>query len=150
MPHEHEWMTLAATLRDAVSAYEVYLSKAFDEVLQGHWLERAQPLRTEGWKGLLDFSRLLGVHIKPAAVAEAIDLRNILTHQRGELRHERERRKHGMYDGRASHLAVLTHETVLEHLDALGRATRAVDPLAWAYSWGGARIPALVGRSTTA
>lgn len=89
MPHEHEWLTLAATIRDAVSAYEVYLSKAFDEVLEHHGFVRKQRFATARWNELHEFATILGVDIKPPGVATLTDLRNILTHQRGELRQER-------------------------------------------------------------
>lgn len=144
LPHEHEWLTLAATIRDAVSAYEVYLSKAFDEVLNHHDLARRKRFKTMRWTELIEIGEVLGVDVKPAAVRKVAELRNILTHQRGELRREMERSRYGVAQGYTSHTAVLTPEITYAHLDDLGRATRDVDPLAWAYSWGGLRAPALL------
>jgi hypothetical protein len=150
MPHEHEWMTLAATIRDAVSAYEVYLSKAFDEVLDQHQLARQDPLRTAPWRYLNSFGRrMLGVDAKPPGVTRVLELRNILTHQRGELRHERDRQQHGRSDGLLGYVAVLTPEQTIGHLDELSAAVHAVEPLAWAYSWGGLRIPMLEERAAS-
>lgn len=140
--HEHEWLTLAATVRDAVSAYEIYLAKAFDEVLEHHRLQRLKPERTPPWGVLTAWYGLLGIEPRPGPVAEMVELRNILTHRRGELRSAGDRalfaEENGLWGDRLAHLDL---DRVLRYMDSLGEATRSVDPVMWAYSWGGLRSP---------
>lgn len=147
LKHEYEWLTLAASVRDAVSAYEIYLAKAFDEVLASHGKRRQAGHRTPNWKALSTYFLILGVDVRPQAVGEILELRNVLTHKRGELRTADDRarfaRDSGMWGDRLAHLDLAK---VIDFLDELGRATRIVDPLAWAYSWGGQRIPMLLSK----
>ena len=85
-PHDYEWMHAAAVLRDAVTAFEVYLEKASAEVLLGHSKAWAKEPR---WWDLRDFFELLGVSIESSKVRAVRDLRHFLAHQRGELRSNR-------------------------------------------------------------
>lgn len=145
MPHDFEWMALAAVLRDAVTAYEVYLGKAIDEVLQRHGRPREKQDRTPGWPELEQWCRVLGLTPRPSVVHETVSLRDILTHKRGELRTDRDRERFANTDEPfASSLAHLTEEAVFAHMDGLGANVRELDPVMWAYSWGRHVMPALL------
>lgn len=145
LKHEYEWLTLSASVRDAVSAYEIHLAKAFDEVLASHGKRRRREDPTPNWKALSASFLLLGVDVRQDSVGEILGLRNVLTHKRGELRTADDRarfaRHSGMWGDRLAHLDLAT---VIGLLDKLGRATRVVDPVAWAYSYGGKRVPILL------
>lgn len=144
MPDDHEWMTLAAVLRDGVTAYEVYLTKAIDEVLRSHGKQRRRADRTPGWGELRDLYAPLGLVPMPPAVADIVDLRHVLTHRRGELRTESERHRFAKRDEPfASTVAQLTEESVVRCLDTLAANVREVDPVCWAYAWGSYRLPLL-------
>jgi hypothetical protein len=147
MPHDYEWMLLAAVLRDAVTAYEVYLGKANDEVLKSHGLKRRRSDRTPGWPEFEHRYGLLGLRPKPADVKHIIDLRDLLTHRRGELRTEEDRSRFADQDESFGGLAHLTEQSVLGYLDVLGQNVRDVDPVMWAYGWGPYRVPVSVMRA---
>jgi hypothetical protein len=147
-PHDYEWMLLAAVLRDAVTAYEVYLGKAFDEVLNRHGRKRRQSDRTPGWRELERSYALLGLKPKTADVKHIIDLRDLLTHRRGALRTEADRSRFSDQDEAfGGYLAHLTEGLVLGYCDVLAQNVRDVDPVMWAYGWGSYRVPALARRS---
>lgn len=134
MPPEHEWLTLAATLKDAVSAHEVYLTKVLDEVLRGHGYLRRRRDNPHLEKMKL-FFQLFGLHPRPPDVATVYSLRNLLTRQRGELRTERDRQEFAKHDSTGSLLVGLTEQQILGHLEVLGNHVRQVDPLLWLYAW---------------
>lgn len=136
LPIDHEWMTLAAVLRDAMTAYEVYVSKAIDEVLSAHGLQRKNTERTPGWAEMARTCKILGLKPNPEPVKQIIELRDILTHRRGELRTQSDRDRFGEGSESFGRLAHLTRESVLGYLDQLGAMTRLLDPVLWAYSWG--------------
>jgi hypothetical protein len=145
LPHENEWLTLSAVVRDAVTAYEIFLMQAFDEVLQAHGRRRVDHLRTPAWSEMANRYRLIGIDVRSPEIREILNLRNILTHQRGELRRARERDQFGKAAGAwTDRLAHLTPDLVTDYMDELGKATRGIDPIAWAYSSGGQRVPSLL------
>ncbi|WP_222193300.1 hypothetical protein [Modestobacter italicus] len=143
-PSDWAWMTLAGVVRDAVAAYEVYVVKACFEVFrtQGrqtrHGLPPQFPVAREACK-------MLGVDARPSAVNDIFELRNVLTHQRGELRTEGERQQFSDQDGFWSYLAHLDEARVLQCLDVLAASVDALDPIMWAYSWGQLPAPPLSG-----
>jgi hypothetical protein len=136
--HDYTWMHLAGVLRDAVTAFEVYLEKAREEVLA----HQGQPISVAGrapmWRELKDFFAQLGATIESQKVKGVRDLRHFLTHRRGELRTEDLRRKfqatHG--DVIPPWMVELTKERVLDAMDVLAEAVRQIDPAVYQYSWG--------------
>lgn len=87
----------------------------------------------------------LDVDVRPNGVAEIVQLRNVLTHSRGELRTPGDRARFAKDTGMWGHrLAHLDLATVTQCLNELGQATRLVDPVAWAYSYARQRIPMLL------
>jgi hypothetical protein len=143
-PGDWAWMTLAGVVRDAVAAYEVYVVKACFEVL------RTQGRATRGdlppqFGEARAVCTALGADARPAPVNDIFKLRNVLTHQRGELRTERERERFSEQDGFWSYLAHLDEARVLQCLDALSANVDALDPIMWAYSWGQLEAPPLSG-----
>lgn len=148
MPHDYEWMTLSAVVRDAVTAYEVYLGTAVDEVLRAHGKRRKQrPDRTPSRKQLSPHLELLGLEESTAQVQETVALRNILTHQRGMLRREEDRRRYASGENAfGAGVAHLTTENVVKHMDLLAATVHTLDPVLWVYSWGTRRVPDLADR----
>lgn len=150
-PDDYKWMLHAAVIRDAVTAFEVYLEKASSEVLRyHHYAWKLKAGRTPYWDALVEFtSGCLGVTVDSDPVRRIRALRHTLTHMRGELRTQKQRDQFGMEDdsGFPSRKAVLTAESVVDSLDDLGVVVRTVDAAAWQYSYGGDRIPKLVRNS---
>lgn len=96
-PREFEWMLLAAIVKDAISAFEVYLERAADEVLEHHGLglRRKGLERSLKWDEIRHFYKTyLGVAVESTEVKQIRDLRHLLTHQRGELRTEKQRQQY--------------------------------------------------------
>jgi len=145
--HEHDfaWILLSGVLRDAVTNFEVYLEKAREEVLKHHRQRVTVPERSPDWKELKRFFRRLGVAIESPEVSLVRELRNFLTHRRGELRTEELRKEF-----QATHSDVippwkveLPKERVDEAMDTLATAVRAIDPAVYEYGWGRVRLPDL-------
>jgi hypothetical protein len=149
LPGDHEWITFSAVVREAVTAYEIYVTDGFDELLLRHGKQRKRNERTPPWHDLRDSYAIVNLDPKPCGVDEVIQLRNLLTHRRGELRTEYDRRRFAdnerVWGNRIAHL---TRDNVVEYLDRLGASTREIDPVLWAYSWGTERVPSICGPPT--
>lgn len=150
-PDDHHWMLLAATVKDAVTAYEVYLEQAFDEVLAHHGsddvFKKRSPDKGPPWPKLEEvYKRYLELTIEPGAVGEIRGLRHVLTHQRGLWRtpeqEERFQRLAGPEGGRSWRVP-LTTEMVVDLCDVLAATVREFEPVLWRYSWGGERVATL-------
>jgi len=143
--HDFDWMLLAGVLRDAVTSFEVYLEKAREEVLR----HQGQPIPVEDesprWGPQKRFFRRLGVEIETAEMKQVRDLRNFLTHRRGELRTEEQREQYREeHPNEFPRLAVdLGQENVVEAMDKLATAVRRVDPTVYKYTWGRVPLPNL-------
>ena len=140
-------MLRAAVIRDAVTAFEVYLEKSTSEVLRHHgYAWKLKPGRTPRWDQLVKFtSGYLGITVDSDPVQRVRALRHTLTHMRGELRTQEQRDQFGIDDdsGFPSKWAVLTTESVIDSLDDLAAVVRTVDAVAWRFSYGGDRLPSL-------
>ncbi|MDZ5447793.1 hypothetical protein U2F26_34695 [Micromonospora sp. 4G57] len=135
-PHDHEWMVCCATLRDAVSAFEVYVFEAVKEVAEERQVPRPQgwSTRTPGWKQLREYCLKQLEVLDPVTieVQTVIDLRNLLTHRRGELRTAKDRAKFQFSAGAfPSDRVSLSPEEVENHCEALGSAARRFDAALW-------------------
>lgn len=143
-PHDFEWMLLSGALKDAVTAFGVYLEKAMEEVLRRHGYTATTYTDTKSlsWAEVTDFyKRVLGVYLKgDQALRNVHDLRHILTHKRGALRTDTDRKRFGGDDeGWIGSNVELTHASTLSHMDVLGNHVRRVDETAYPASWGGRR-----------
>lgn len=87
-PSDYEWILSNFIVRDAVSAFEVYLEKASEEALLAHRLSwRATDGRSPNWRPMVDFYLArLTVDLGAPRIEEIRRLRPILTNQRGKLR----------------------------------------------------------------
>ena len=134
-PTDYFWMIGAAVVRDAVTAFEVYLEEVGTE-LRHDW--KLKP----GWSPFFGnmavyFDSELGLDVDTARVKEIRQLRHILTHQRGKLRTEQLRKQFGtdsLFPGWPSDQARLSPETVTQILDDLDDLVRQVDSVAWTRS----------------
>ena len=100
MPHDYDWMLRSATVKDSVTAFEVYLESAAAEVLHQHdleWAVRAD--RSVNWGDLKSFYTRLGVDVDTEEVRRVRDLRHTLVHRRGALRTEDDRKQFHTRDG---------------------------------------------------
>jgi hypothetical protein len=146
-PSDHEWMLLSSVVKDGVTAFEVYLEKAANEVRRVHGLADL-----EGRRGFLTWGDLrtffkdhLDLSIDTAEVERIRKLRHLLTHSRGELRTEAERKAFSdPSEVFPSRQAKLSQEQVVGMLDSLGEAVRQVDPTVWRFAWTGDRVPSLL------
>jgi hypothetical protein len=85
-PADYEWFPLAAIVKDAVTAYEVYVRNASAEVLAFLGLLWRELKRATGWDQLSRFCRTLGLDARPPVLSEVFALHHVLTHSGGELR----------------------------------------------------------------
>lgn len=133
----YDWMLGGAVVRDAVTAFEVYLEKVAGEILahqDREWKAWAKG-RSPAYFDVVEALRSeLNVDIDTEAVKNIRDLRHILAHQRGELRTEARREKYGQHKWAPGTLlwqAELSQVTVTQILDDLAEIVRRVDPLAF-------------------
>ena len=131
-PHDYEWMHLAAVVRDAVTSFEVYVSKAAREVIEAHGAGLEGNPR---WRDAKDVFKLLGVNVEMRPVKRVFKVRNVLTHQRGELRTEQQRKDYALDPKEAIPLDVieLNEDRVLGMLDQLGQEAVRIDAVAWRF-----------------
>lgn len=145
-PHDYEWMHVAGVLRDAVTGFEVYLTKAREEVLRRHGYEDADPDRAPQWRVLRDFHAALGTTLEDGEVRQVRELRHFLTHHRGELRTEGLRQQFAAdHEGIPPIVVELDEDAVLAALDTLAAKVREADVGVYAHSWGGLRPSILPG-----
>ncbi|HEX9767207.1 MAG TPA: hypothetical protein VGA36_10625 [Nitriliruptorales bacterium] len=140
-PNDFNWMFLSGVLKDAVTAYEIYMEKAFEGVLRWHGLTMTHltDKRSLPWNKLCDHYRDgLDIHLaEHDGIAEVRDLRHILTHKRGELRTDQDRARFGTDgDGWIGLEVDLDAGAVPRHLDTLAASVRIVDPPVWEGSCG--------------
>lgn len=147
---EFEWMLLAGVVKDAVTAFEVYLEKAADEALTWHHeppLRRARGEESPRWGKIRAFYERLGVDL--SEVRDVRRLRHLLTHQRGELRTEERRAAWGSdEDGRPDLEVRLTEERTASAVDALAEVARRGDREVYRVTWGGDALPPQVTRAS--
>jgi hypothetical protein len=140
-PDDYEWMFLAAVVRDAVTNFEVYVEKASAEVLAAHG---AAINGAPWWRELKKLFATLGVQIEAGSVRQVRELRHFLTHQRGQLRTEAQRKRFAPDpDGLPPIVVELTDKSVLDIVDQLGRSVRSIDPAVWEHTSGGKRVAGL-------
>ncbi|WP_182883276.1 hypothetical protein [Microbispora sp. H10949] len=154
-PNDYEWMLHASVVRDAVSAFEVYLEKGMDEALHaiGLDLRRKANRPSPEWKTMVVIHKALGSDVETDRVKHIRALRHMLVHQRGELRTEKMRdrfaegprayplvhRETGEpltleadFVGDQVQLELATVEAVLDDLAAVVRET---DTRVWHIAW---------------
>lgn len=132
-PHDFEWMHPSGALKDAVTAFEVYLEKAAEEALHRHGLTlpKKKNDQSPGWCGLVGFWKKLCVDVGPPEVRQVRNLRHLLTHRRGELRTEKLRSEHQDPEEPLQGLVSLTEEGVLSAMRQLEDAVQSADPVAY-------------------
>jgi hypothetical protein len=139
-PHDFQWMFLVGGLKDSVTAYEVYLEKAMEEVLQHNGFTIAQftDEHSLSWGRLERFYHsALGLSIENVDVKRVRNIRHILVHKRGELRTEDQRTAYGSVgDFGLSRDIRLELDETLGLMDILASSVSTVDPIAWESSWG--------------
>lgn len=157
------WMLRTGALRDAVSAFEVYLEEAATEVLDWyrfkHPEEGDQKLSlltpsghlSPSWGTLVAVHKALGTDIETEAVHYVRSLRHLLAHQRGRLRTEEQRERY-LDEADADDWLVgdayvggdlpMSHERVTAMMDDLARVVRASDQAVWNHTYGGVRLTA--------
>jgi len=140
---DYHWILRAAVVRDAVSAFEIYLEKASEEVLRRARLQwKLRGGRSPNYNDIVEFYRSqLGVDVGTTEVRRIRQLRHILTHQRGELRTKEAREQFGSSEDTFPDYRVeLLPPAVAQVLDDLGGVVRQADQAAWQYIYGSARL----------
>lgn len=100
MPHDYDWMLHSATVKDSVTAFEVYLESAAAEMLYQYHLEWAgRADKSVNWGVLKAFYARLGVDVATDEVRLIRQLRHTLVHRRGALRTENDRKQSRTRDG---------------------------------------------------
>lgn len=160
-PDDYRWMLRAAVVRDAVTAFEVYLEKSLDEVLARRarvkvWRQR--PHESPPWRTLVDGHAMIGNEVATDRIKHIRALRHTLAHQRGELRTEEMREKFAADFVLATNVdsgeqiwdrayvggkVQLPSDVVSAVLDDLASAVRSADHRVWAIAWGRAAAPQL-------
>lgn len=139
---QFEQVHLAAVVRDAVTIFDLYVEGALAEAL-AHQLGRQVelPERSPSWGGLKKAWRLLAkVNLDDHGVREVRERRNWLTHQRGQIRTERQRLEHepDAFDWPEEALR-LTDDMVRLDLATLAEAAVRLDVDAYRLGWGPAQ-----------
>jgi len=154
-PHSYAWIAEASVVKNAVTAFVVYLEKALQEALGSsltlegnkHTIRLTTPPKFEspGWKTLVTAHKVLGAEVETDEVKWARDLRHLLTHQNGELRSEdalarfrdldAERDQDEINRARIGGKVPLGVPRVQKILDSLAAVIRMADAPAWAMCW---------------
>lgn len=139
--HDYEWMLLSGGLVSAVTALEVYLEKAIEEVLRrhGHTLKPSTEQGALHYDDSVEFfNKALGCQLKGHQdLRDVRDLRHILVHKRGELRTESDRKRFDPVGDRWLHEAVqLDLNSTMARMDTLGKHARRADAAAYGLAWG--------------
>lgn len=156
------WMFRTGALRDAVTAFEVYLEKSAREVLDGYHFEdseggiyKLEMVTSRGhlspsWLTLVKVHLVLGSSIETRQVQYIRSLRHLLAHQRGQLRSEEQRSQYEresdaedwlVGDARVGGDLPLRQERVTDMLNDLAVVVRDCDQAVWAHTYGGVRLP---------
>jgi hypothetical protein len=156
-PDAYGWMVEAAALKNGVTAFEVYLERAIEEVVSSWSVtiggQKFMPrmiapkgLESPSWPTLVRAHSILGSTVNTTQVCWARDLRHLLTHQNGELRTEEALEK--FRDESSESSADLVDRTyvggkvrlggprVLTALDQLADVICRSDAYVWDYTWG--------------
>ena len=143
-PQDWEWMLFASVVRDAVTAYEVYVVKAYLEVVEFQEGDYKHDEDAPRFAVARKQSKILGLEVRPQSVDDVFALRNVLTHQRGQLRTEKDRAEYGDKSSPwSSIVAHLDEARVLSLLDVLEASVMNLDPIYWAHTWGKQPAPAV-------
>ncbi|MEU2027209.1 hypothetical protein ABZ565_34555 [Streptomyces sp. NPDC016469] len=154
-PHAYDWITEASVIKNAVTAFEVYLEKALQEALGSsltlagkvHHIKLAAPPRYESpsWRTLVTGHQVLGSKVDTDEVMWARDLRHLLTHQNGALPSDTavarfrdpdaERDQDELSRAHIGCKVPLGVPRVLKTLDSLAAVARTADAPAWALGW---------------
>ncbi|MFB6887734.1 hypothetical protein ACFCX4_00255 [Kitasatospora sp. NPDC056327] len=153
-PHDYEWMLYASAMKDAVSAFDIFMEMSLNEVLTifSYPQEDGQKIQlrlkktgkqeSPGWGVIRDAHSVFGNDIDSPTVKYIRDLRHLLTHQRGELHTEAARVRFDYQPAGAperifpSHRVELDGARVLHCLDELAAVVRAADPALHRIAWG--------------
>lgn len=146
---DHLWMINAAALKDAVTAFEVYLEKSANEVITlcGYKFKLSDRRDSPHWGALVKVHQSLGNDVESPGVRYVRDLRHLLTHQRGELRTSclREKFSQEPSDSLQDYPSEvpLSQPRVVELLDLLAQTVKICDPKVWEVCYSGAETPDL-------
>ncbi|MEU1306551.1 hypothetical protein [Streptomyces shenzhenensis] len=156
-PSDYLWLSEASVLKAGVTAFEVYLEQALQEVLKRYRvtvdgqkcalrLVTPKNFESPGWGTLVKAHAVLKNEVDTAEVTWARELRHLLTHQNGELRTHGALEKFRDAEAEAGREEIdrayvggkvhLGAERVLRTLDALASVVRAADPAVWSFVWG--------------
>ena len=143
----HLWMVSAAALKDAVTAFEVYLEIGALEAIRRHGFGfRTGRLESPSWSDLKKVHEFLGTTIDPEPVQYVRSLRHLLTHQRGELRtpESREQFAHESEGDRSYRREVtLDKQRVTQFMNDLATTVADCDRQIWGMAWGSLHVPDL-------
>lgn len=143
----HLWMVNAAALKDAVTAFEVYLEKSALEVVGRYGFQFSTGrLESPPWSQLKAVHEVLGTKIDPDPVRYVRSLRHLLTHQRGELRTPESREKfvhESEDDHRYGREVALDPQRVTQFMNDLAATVADCDRRVWGMAWGSLTVPDL-------
>lgn len=139
----YDWLLHGLLVRDAVSAFEVYFDKVTHEALRSQGLKwNTEGGRSPDWDALKSFWRQhMAVKVETNRMKTIRRIRNILTHQRGELRTDELRRRFGGCDDLLPDNAIrLSEDDVLAIFDDLSLMVEKIDTAARKVTTGGVNL----------
>ncbi len=138
IPHQFEWLLGNFCVRDGTTLYEVYLEKALEEVAGFQVGTLPVGEHSPFWREFRDvFHDVFDLDPSPGDVSDVIDLRDLLTHRRGELRTEEAQNRYQTHELEFPDYAVrLTRTRVAECLDSLAASVERIDRVMYGHSWG--------------
>jgi hypothetical protein len=103
-------------------------------VLRAH---DAEPSGDLGWRDMKQIFKTFGVNVETGPVKRIRKIRHVLTHQRGELRTEQQRRRYALDPKETipSFVIELSEDRVLAMLDELADAVQRLDAVATRFTW---------------
>jgi hypothetical protein len=139
---DYDWLLLNLVLRDGATLYEVYLEKVLHEVVSmkvhGTTFGEKSPI----WPQIRKvYKEAFGLPVDPPDVKAVVDLRNLLTHRRGELLTETLRAQYDTNrDGLPDVWVDLKADGVTNHLDTLAAQVDRIDAVMYPIAWGEAPV----------
>ncbi|GAB2868608.1 hypothetical protein GCM10022221_81980 [Actinocorallia aurea] len=162
-PDDFSWMLRAAVVKDAVTAFDVYMEESIVEAMGRRGLEfDVKDLRpSPPWPEVVKLHKMIGNDLSTERVRHIRGLRHLLTHQRGIFRTQKLLEKYSeaqpppdgwddaglleplLADEYVGSRVPLKPETLEQILKDLHSTVRDADKAVWAISWADAPAPEL-------
>jgi hypothetical protein len=144
LPHEYCNVLYSSVVTQSVTAFEIYLEEAAQEVLYplgAEILPKNKAWDSPSWKELADFYKLIDIDINTEVIQRTRRLRHLVVHRQGNLKRDEDQREYSKNSeirlfGSTANLDEATVEGVIEELD---RYVLGLDEVCWRLAYLGDR-----------